>query len=257
MVSAIDSVARSKIYKLYNRLWNGCRTYRITDHTIGIDKGIASTSDLTELMVVSSPLTLNILRNGVNGLDTGVAANSKWYYVYLIYNPSTLVTAGLISTSATYGGLTKPSGYTKFRKMPFAIRRENDAFLNIDTFGWPRPVYSYVGFEHSATFQVLSNGVATSFTAVDCSALAPPESQMVQVDFVPEYVSGAATLRVRTKSGGAPTGRNVITTASGQPVVTVPMRMGTNTTQQFDYRWTGAGSKVSVYLQEYHWIQEL
>ena len=48
--------------------------------------------------------------SGANGLDTGTLASSTWYYVWVIYNPSTSTTAALFSASAT--SPTLPSGYT-------------------------------------------------------------------------------------------------------------------------------------------------
>jgi len=44
------------------------------------------------------------------GLDTGTVANSTWYYVYAIYNPTTDVAGYLLSASAS--SPTMPSGYT-------------------------------------------------------------------------------------------------------------------------------------------------
>ena len=44
-------------------------------------------------------LTVDITVSGVNGLDTGSEAASTWYYIWVIYNGTTV--AGLLSTSAT------------------------------------------------------------------------------------------------------------------------------------------------------------
>jgi hypothetical protein len=58
----------------------------------------------------SIDLTINCAVTGVNGIDAGGLANSTWYYIWVIYNPTTGMTAGLISASAT--SPTMPSGYT-------------------------------------------------------------------------------------------------------------------------------------------------
>jgi hypothetical protein len=55
-------------------------------------------------------LTINSATVGSNGLDTGVLAANTWYSRWIIYNPSTLVTAGLLSLSGT--APTLPSGFT-------------------------------------------------------------------------------------------------------------------------------------------------
>lgn len=49
------------------------------------------------------------------GLDIGSAANSTWYYVYAIYNPTSGLTDYLISASPT--SPTMPFGYTKYKRM--------------------------------------------------------------------------------------------------------------------------------------------
>lgn len=55
-------------------------------------------------------VTVDITVAGANGLDTGVEANSTWYYLWVVYNPTTATVAGLISASAT--APTLPAGYT-------------------------------------------------------------------------------------------------------------------------------------------------
>lgn len=55
-------------------------------------------------------LTINTSVTGVNGIDTGSTVASTWYSVWVIYNPTTSTTAGLVSLSATTP--TIPAGYT-------------------------------------------------------------------------------------------------------------------------------------------------
>jgi len=55
-------------------------------------------------------LTINSAGSGANGLDTGTLAASSWYSIWVIYNPMTKMTAGLLSLSST--APTLPSGYT-------------------------------------------------------------------------------------------------------------------------------------------------
>lgn len=58
----------------------------------------------------SVSLTINSAGSGANGLDTGSIAASTWYSIWVIYNPTTGTTAGLLSLSAT--APTMPAGYT-------------------------------------------------------------------------------------------------------------------------------------------------
>lgn len=55
-------------------------------------------------------LTIDATVVGANGIDVGALANDTWYYRFVIYNPTTGTTAGLLSTSQT--APTMPSGYT-------------------------------------------------------------------------------------------------------------------------------------------------
>jgi hypothetical protein len=63
-------------------------------------------------------LTLNLSTTGAGGMDTGAAPASGFVGIYIIYNPTTQVTA-LLATNATsasvsevYGGANMPSGFT-------------------------------------------------------------------------------------------------------------------------------------------------
>lgn len=56
-------------------------------------------------------LSISLASSGAaNALDVGAVAASTFYYVYVIYNPTTVTVAGLASLSAT--SPTMPSGYT-------------------------------------------------------------------------------------------------------------------------------------------------
>ena len=62
----------------------------------------------TRLTTVS--VTISTLTTGANGLDTGTVAASSFYAAFVIFNPGTSTTAGLLSLSETNPAL--PSGYT-------------------------------------------------------------------------------------------------------------------------------------------------
>lgn len=66
-----------------------------------------------EYNLSSVNLTVDITQSGANGLDTGSEAAHTWYSIWVIYNPTTSTTAGLLSTSEI--APTMPSGYTKKR----------------------------------------------------------------------------------------------------------------------------------------------
>lgn len=100
---------------------------------------------------------------GVNGRDTGSEAASTWYYVYVIWNGTTV--ASLFSTSATSPVL--PSGYTFFRRVGSIY---NNASSNLRRI---RQVQGKVRYTESLA---ALNGAVTSnaWTAVSIASLVPP-----------------------------------------------------------------------------------
>lgn len=74
----------------------------------------------TEFLVDVAALTKRldaswVAGNNNGGLDAGSKANSTWYYLHAIYNPTTLVSDYLLSASAT--SPTLPSGFTHRRRV--------------------------------------------------------------------------------------------------------------------------------------------
>lgn len=97
--------------------------------SIDIDADEVVLKSASNSMVASAVnLTVAITSSGANGLDTGTEATSTWYYLWVIYNPVTGTTAGLMSTSAT--APTLPSGYT-FKALVGAVY--NDSASDFDT----------------------------------------------------------------------------------------------------------------------------
>lgn len=78
--------------------------------TITADELVLENSSNAFFVVRPVSVSLAGTVSGANGLDTGVLASSTWYSIWVIYNPTTLTTAGLMSTSST--APTLPSGYT-------------------------------------------------------------------------------------------------------------------------------------------------
>ncbi len=68
------------------------------------------TSAGTEYRLSTFSVNIDCGATGANGLDAGGLANTTWYSIWAIYNPTTGTAAGLASTSAT--APTLPAGYT-------------------------------------------------------------------------------------------------------------------------------------------------
>lgn len=122
--------------------------------------------------LASVSLTLNAAGTGANGLDTGALANSTFYYVYVIYNPSTATKACLATTAGSgatiYGGANMPSGYTQ-SALVGVLLTDGSAHFRVTT------QYSREVFYQSA-LTVLSNltPLVSSLTTQSLSASVPP-----------------------------------------------------------------------------------
>lgn len=111
-------------------------------------------------------LTVDITASGVNGLDTGSETSSAWYYLWVIYNGSTV--AGLLSLSKT--APTLPSGYT-FKGLVGVVR--NDGSSNFLGF---RQVGAHARLD--VTIQDVND--ASSGTAANLATLTVPPSMMAR-----------------------------------------------------------------------------
>lgn len=159
--------------------------------TTGTNATVSLTSD--ELMVVDAnksykkinnvALAINSAAVGVNGLDTGVLVASTVYYVWVIFNPTTNTTAGIISLSLT--APTLPAGYT-FKARYGSIRTDgsgNKYPLSIKQVG--RTVrYKVVAGSNVPALPQMAAGVAGSpstptWVAVATGAYIPPTATKI------------------------------------------------------------------------------
>jgi hypothetical protein len=123
---------------------------------------VKNSSNVTKVLRgVSLSVTLTV--SGANGLDTGTSAASTWYYLYVIWNPTTLSAAGLLSLSAT--APTLPSGYTYFARVG-TIRTDATgnkyplSFVKINT----SMQLKVVAGSNVAALPALASGVAGTIT---------------------------------------------------------------------------------------------
>jgi hypothetical protein len=87
--------------------------------TFTISPGLAVDSTNQVGIGLATALTKSSSAFGPGGaagaLDQGTIAGGTWYHAYLIYNPTTQATDGLISLSATAPNL--PGGFTRYRRI--------------------------------------------------------------------------------------------------------------------------------------------
>jgi hypothetical protein len=123
-VSAVQAFAGFKNLLVYNNAAAPTTKVDLTADSVYVEdtSGIAY-----RLNTVS--LTIDASVNGANGLDASGLSASKWYSVWVIYNPTTQTTAGLLSLSAT--APTMPSGYTAKARAAWFPTNASSAFLRV------------------------------------------------------------------------------------------------------------------------------
>lgn len=121
---------------------------------------------------------------GANGLDTGAVAASTWYYVYLIYDPTTLTVAGLFSLSPT--SPTLPAGYTYAARVG-AVRTDGTTNL-----------LQTIQYGNTARYVPLAGSnltaLPTAVTGVQGSTTVPTWDAVAVAPYVPPT---ASAIRVR------------------------------------------------------------
>jgi|SRR5688572_7156551 len=145
-----------------------CRDFNdVMDITLG------SSNENLQGNTVTAPLTINASTNGAGGLDTGTFAASKVYAVYMIgdsryYNP----TSAVISLSLT--GPTMPFGYDSHRLIGFAVTDSSVHFLKMWVSSGLQGRSNFRQFFFDAPQATsITAGNATSYTAIDLTALVP------------------------------------------------------------------------------------
>uniref|UniRef100_A0A6M3ILW6 Putative tail collar protein n=1 Tax=viral metagenome TaxID=1070528 RepID=A0A6M3ILW6_9ZZZZ len=143
-VTPAGAKASAQTFAKYTGVWgmNTSRDAGDVTNDINTTAGRCWSDDLANEIILATEITKRIdaawgAGDDQGGLDTGSVANSTWYYLYAIYNPTTGVSDAIIT--ATYGNPTMPSGYTKKRLIGFIWRdgaATNRAFGHIGNWWW-------------------------------------------------------------------------------------------------------------------------
>lgn len=139
----------------------------------------------------NSVTTINAAVSGINGIDTGSFAASKVYYVYVVADPvSGNATGCMISLAAPATGPLMPFGYSIYRHIGFAVSDSSVHFLLFYQSGNNNArIFTYDAPQATA----VTAGNATSYTAVDLSALVPTPSSALTSRNVPVNISYSFT----------------------------------------------------------------
>jgi hypothetical protein len=143
------------------------------------------------LLVSNVNETCDITVSGANGLDTDTEAASTWYHIWAIAK-SDGTSAALFSTSST--SPTMPASYTYKAYLGAIYNNSSSDFITLHQTGKTVSI---------PDVSVLSNGTATSYTAVSLTTAVPTTAKKVYM-IVGWSAAGVATkyIYVAPKSNG-------------------------------------------------------
>lgn len=185
----------------------GCLPTWATNTTLTIAPGSAKDyDDATRQLVVPSTLTVDLGAVGANGRDysTGVV-NSTQHYLWVVYNPTTKTSAGLISQSAT--APTMPSGFTQKARLPISFKTDASGNLvkwavDASSSRWfvyyPSDVSGLDPFsQHPQQLYYAAPFSATSWTNIPSNGWFPTFAHSVEVTF--QITQGVGGLGLYTR----------------------------------------------------------
>lgn len=145
---------------------------------------------------VNVTAVINGTAGNKNSLDAGTLAASTWYYVFVIYNPTTQETAALFSLSAT--APTLPSGYTYFARVG-AVRTGASGYL-LQTLQYGNRVqYVTLAGSNTPNLPIIAQGAlgvysfTPTYVAASVSSFVPPTANTIVVT-ASQYFGGGASV---------------------------------------------------------------
>ena len=242
---------------------HGCEVSWVAADQISIATGRWADSTNKAIIEPSGTITIDRDTSGANGLDTGSIATDTWYYVYLIMKSSDGTVAGVVSVTneSVSGTITQPSGYDLKRQLPIAIRNNgSNAFIKFKTTNWglhPSIIYMvHIGDHNDAgTNNILATGTATTYTDVDLSSLIPPISNIAILKLGAVYTATARQAYVRP-NGESYDGYTLTAPTSGFSYAS-SVDMPTDSSRIVEYKISGTGSNLHIWVQGYHVDQKV
>lgn len=225
----------------------GCELSRTDDEIVAIAAGQCRNSTNVNDITVASALAVDISNNGANGLDTGSAANSTFYAVYVIgdssqYNDA----AGLLSTSGT--APTLPFGYDMFRRVGWVKTDGSADLLEFRQRGAGKDRWMW--YDASIATDITA-GASATYAAVDMSAGVPDLTVVGEVNIAATFTPTGADDPLHLRPGGSSaTNGYAIMSGSAAGVVKIGnMVCPYDATSGIDYKVTG--SAVALNVQAY------
>lgn len=234
----------------------GLRPQRVDQWTLEISPGTCTDADVTTNMIIppDTPAYVDIRVNGLGGLDTGTVQIGESYYVYIIKNPISKLVSAVLSKELSHITVTKPSGYTAIRKLPWGFVYTSNGIQPVHVSGWPAPFTRFTLADDTSSWQVLSSGVNSSWTAVSLAGFLPVNAKMAYVMCFavgtsgnPNFSSARITTDPVNGSAGIPVGGK---SSGNQGSLPIYVWIETNGNRQIYYK-TLSGTMLDIYILGY------
>lgn len=176
----------------------GFKTAFATASTITIARGDAADAPFANFnLVTTSQKTLDITISGAGGLQTGeTEAADTWYRIMVIGD-----SFGVNSTNFLLipdGQIFSETGFDKGRQIGWVRNDASSNFIDFIQTGTGK-YRTIMWINDQADRAVLVGGTATTPTAVDCSSLIPPNSQLAHLGLLQ---NGTPSVFLRLSAGG-------------------------------------------------------
>jgi len=221
--------------------------------------GICRSDDDTTNLISTGTLTVDLNASGANGLDTGTKSTYTWYYLWVIYNPSTATYAGLYSTS--YTSPTMPSGYTKKRYVGSVYNGSSGSFRPYEqqiVAGKYRE-YSYANYSDS-NLPLLSGGSATVATGINCSVYIPQTTVLISLLVAHSNTTLSSCVYLSTYGGSASAVKQCgggATRAARASSIIKDVRTDSNALRRIQYYNSVASGSTDIWAMGYREILDV
>lgn len=216
-------------------------------YQIDVDADHLKLDDST-LLLENIDLTLDITASGANGLDAGAEAADTWYSIWVIHNPTTATTAGLLSTSED--APTMPAGYTKKRRVGWVRNDDSSDFRKFYMVG------NWWYWDDVHLVLDVTDPLPTEWTDVDCSSVSPLTTRMLMLCYtVIDTNDNGAFFYLRRNGGGAyvSLGTESRSAAIVYDRLDSSIFLACDEDQKFEYKSLDAGVNIlSINVVGYH-----
>lgn len=229
---------------------------KVTTNLLRLYPGACGNSNGTDVIGTSTSVDIDLSTTGANGLDTGTVTNGVDYHVYVLKKDSDGTMSAVVSDSITYGGVTVPTGYTLFRKLPFGFVYHSTNWDGIPAFhlsAWPKPFIRLTDSEEGSAWRALNSGTATTFTNIDLTPWLPDNARMAYI-FCRVSATGTNGMAQVRVSGAQTFGLTVGSAIAGAENKYLTLHQRVTSTRDFQYKVTG-GASLSVFVLGY-WMTE-